>query len=210
MEVNHMATSNNEPSRKKTAGGKKAAANVLEIEVFLAKTKPRIWRRFEVRDDITLAKLHDVLQAVMGWYDCHLHQFRDMEETRYGPRDDDMDPEWDADVIEERTVKLRDVMPKVGSRLLYEYDFGDDWVHGLEVVKVGPVESGTRYPRCLSGERACPPEDVGGVYGFYEMLEALANPKHEEHDSYLEWLGGEYDPQVFDLKGVNELLRSIR
>jgi hypothetical protein len=206
-----MATPKNEPSRKKTAAGrKKSAANILEIEVFLAETEPRIWRRFEVRDDITLAKLHDVLQAVMGWYDCHLHQFRDMEETRYGPRDDDMDPEWDADVIEERTVKLRHVMPEVGSRLLYEYDFGDDWVHGLEVVKVGPAEPGTRYPRCLSGERACPPEDVGGVYGFYEMLEALANPKHEEHDSYLEWLGGGYDPQAFDLDQVNRLLASIR
>lgn len=197
-------------SRKKSTAKSKATVNIYEIEVFLAETEPRIWRRFEVSDDITLAKMHDMLQAVMGWYDCHLHHFLDMKETRYGPRDDDMGLEWDADIIEERKVKLRKVMPRKGSRLMYEYDFGDGWVHGLKVVKIGPPEPGVCYPRCSAGERACPPEDVGGVHGFYGMLESLADPKHEEHDSYLEWLDGGYDPEAFDVAEVNELLASIR
>lgn len=139
-----MAIRKSGSSRKKSTGSTKAIANIFEIEVFLAETEPRIWRRFAVRDDITLAKLHDVLQTVMGWYNCHLHQFLDIDENRYGPRDDDMDPEWDADIIEERRIKLREVMPRKGSRLVYEYDFGDDWVHGLEVVKIGPPDPGVR------------------------------------------------------------------
>jgi len=202
-----MAKKRNGPNKKEAPN---QAAAIYQLEIFLAETDSKIWRRFEVRNDITLGELHDVLQTVMGWQDCHLHQFLDMKETRYGPRDDDMDEEWDADVIEEATVTLRDVMPRKGSRLIYEYDFGDDWVHGLEVLKIGPPEPGVRYPRCLAGERACPPEDVGSTDGFCEMLEALADPKHEEHDSYLEWVGGEYDPEAFDLIKVNRLLARTR
>jgi len=209
MASKKKTTSTRKPVARPTAR-KKATADVCEIEVFLAEILPKIWRRFSVRSDITLAKLHDVLQFVMGWHDCHLHQFIDPGETRYAPRNDDMDPEWDADVIEERRIKLRDLMPRVGSRLTYEYDFGDDWVHGLKVVKIGPPDPEVRYPRCLAGERACPPEDVGGVSGFYEMLEALADPEHEEHISYVEWVGGKFDTEAFDLDRVNRLLETVR
>ena len=92
------------------------------------------------------------------------------------------------------------------SRFRYEYDFGDDWQHELEVVKIGPPEPDQWYPTCLAGERACPPEDVGGVFGYAEFLEAIADPKHEEHDSCLTWIGGEFDPEAFDLKETNWLL----
>ena len=183
---------------------------IYQLEIFLAETDPRIWRRFEVRSDITLAELHDIIQIVMGWHDCHLHQFMDLEENRYAPCRDDMDAEWDDEVTEECETVLRDVMPKKGSRLVYEYDFGDGWAHGLKVVAVGPPQPGVRYPRCLAGEKACPPEDSGGVWGYYDMLKILAKPKHKDHDSYREWIGGKFDPDEFDLDGVNDSLASIR
>jgi hypothetical protein len=201
-----MAKKRNGSARKKTT---EQAGTIHQFEIFLAETKPRIWRRFEVRSDITLAELHDIIQTVMGWYDCHLHQFIDAKERRYGPHDDDMDAEWDADVTEECEVPLRDVMPTKGSRLAYEYDFGDGWEHGLKVVAIGPPQPGVRYPRCVAGGKACPPEDCGGVWGYYEMLKILADPKHEEHDSYREWIGDKFDPDKFDLNRVNKALASI-
>ncbi len=199
--------------KRNTQGGKKPsqqAAAIYELEIFLAETAPRIWRRFEVRSGITLAELHDIIQIVMGWHECHMHQFVDLKERRYAPLHAELDDDWNDDVTEECETVLRDVMPKKGSRLVYEYDFGDGWTHGLEVVAVGPPQPGVRYPRCLAGERACPPEDSGGVWGYYEMLKILADPNHEDHDSYREWIGGQFDPDEFDLEGVNDSLASIR
>ena len=188
----------------------KRPSEVYEIEIILAETKPRIWRRFAVRTDISLATLHYVIQIVMGWTNSHLHQFISPDETRYAPRSDNMDPDWDAEVIEEQKVRLTDVMPGKGSKIVYEYDFGDDWVHRLKVVAVHPPEPGVHFFTCLAGEKACPPEDSGGVWGYYEMLEALADPKHEEHGSYREWVGGTFDPDEFELEKVNKRLASVR
>ena len=189
---------------------KKTPTTIYELEIFLAETDPKIWRRFEVRSDITLAKLHDIIQIVMGWTNSHMHHFMDLDEKRYAPRHDDVDADWNDEVTEERETVLRDVMPKKGSRLVYEYDFGDSWTHGLKVVAVGAPQPSVRYPRCLAGEKACPSEDSGGVWGYYEMLKILADPKHKDHDSYREWIGGKFDPDEFDLDEVNDSLASIR
>lgn len=91
----------------------------------------------------------------------------------------------------------------------YEYDFGDSWQHRIEVEKVLPPEPGVRYPRCLAGKRACPPEDVGGIFGYEEFLQAIRSPKHPEHEAMLEWAGGAFDPEAFDLQGVNEQLAHL-
>ena len=210
MASKKKTTTSTPKSTTRPTARKKATADVYEIEVFLAETLPQIWRRFAVRSDITLAKLHDVLQIVMGWTNSHMHEFTDMKKTRYAPRFDDLEPDWDTDAVEEHEVKLCDVMPRKGSCLMYEYDFGDGWLHGLKVVQIGPSELGVRYPRCLAGERACPPEDVGGVSGFYEMFEALAAPEHQEHISYVEWIGGNFDAEAFDMDRVNRLLEAAR
>lgn len=188
----------------------KTPAPIHELEISLREIEPRIWRRFVIRSDASLARLHDVIQVVMGWYDCHLHQFIGPDETRYSPPYREMDFDWDADVIDERKVKIRKALPDVGSRLVYEYDFGDDWLHELKVIRMGPAEGSTRNPRCLAGERACPPEDVGGIPGFYQMLEALADPHHEEHNSHIEWLGRKFEPEAFDLDAVNRALARRR
>ncbi len=111
---------------------------------------------------------------------------------------------------DERRAYLRDVLGSQGFRFRYMYDMGDGWEHELEVVRVGPPEKNRKYPVCLDGERACPPEDVGGPYGYASLLEAIADPKHEEHEQYVEWIGSSLDPEAFDLKEVNRMLRGIR
>jgi len=180
---------------------------IYELEISLLDSEPRIWRRFAVAGDITLVKLHHVAQLVMGWTDSHLHQFVMAGEVRYGSKHLYLDP--DPDVRDERRVRLNRVLSGPGDSLLYQYDFGDGWDHLLEVIGVGPAEQGVRYPVCLAGERACPPEDSGGIYGYYEILEAIADPDHEDHEEMAEWLGAGFDPEAFDEDAVNQMLASL-
>jgi hypothetical protein len=108
-----------------------------------------------------------------------------------------------------RTVTLERLVPREKSKLLYEYDFGDSWDHELLVEKRLPLAAGKRYPVCLTGKRACPPEDCGGVWGYASVLEAIRDPEHPEHEEMLEWVGGEFDPEAFDLDEVNRELRHL-
>lgn len=178
---------------------------VYQLKVALRGSEPLIWRRFQVRDDLTLAGLHKVLQAVMGWDDGHLHEFM-ISGQRYGKPDREL---WGTSVINERTVKLFQVLPKEGASFRYKYDFGDNWQHDIEVERRCPPEKGVEYPVCLAGERACPPEDCGGIWGYAALLEAISNPDHPDHEERLEWLGGPFDAEAFDLAAVNEALRRI-
>lgn len=196
--------------RAAAARSLKSPRTIHELEISLREIEPRVWRRFAVRSTISLARLHDVIQVVMGWYDCHLHEFSTRDGRRYAPRSPDMDLEWDADVIDSRRAKLGSLLPRAGSRAVYQYDFGDSWELDLKVVAIRAPATGVRYPCCLAGERACPPEDVGGVYGYAEMLEALRDPQHEEHVNFVEWLDEPFDPEAFDLDAVNRLLASCR
>ena len=188
---------------------KSAPNQVFELEIALLDIEPRIWRRFAVRSNHSLMVLHDIIQMVMGWNDCHLHEFEigDQVYTARYPELDDLDERKTRD---EQRSYLRGVLGGEGSRFLYRYDFGDGWRNDLKVLKVSQPEEGVRYPVCLSGERSCPPEDVGGTWGYAEMLEALADPRHEEHDGYIEWLGRKFEPDVFDLNAVNGMLMNIR
>jgi hypothetical protein len=180
---------------------------IYRLKVTLKDFRPPIWRRAEVRDDITLAKLHRILQIVMGWYDCHLHAFT-VRGIDFGEPEDDETGE--LGIRSERRVKLSQIIRGEKDRFTYTYDFGDGWEHEILVEKILPPEPGVRYPRCLVGKGACPPEDVGGVYGYADFLEAIQDPNHPEHDEYLEWIGGEFDPNAFDLEGINGELRGIR
>lgn len=119
-------------------------------------------------------------------------------------------PEYDFDVRSERTVKLSQLVPGEKFKFLYTYDMGDSWEHEILVEKVLPAEPQTRYPICLTGKRACPPEDCGGVWGYTEFLEAIQEPDHPEHESMLEWVGGAFDPDAFTLDEVNQQLKQIR
>jgi len=141
----------------------------------------------------------------MGWADYHLHQFI-VGRTYYGVPH----PDYGFDMRNEKRVKLNQIVAGEGFKFRYEYDFGDGWLHNLLVEKVLPPQPGQQYPVCIKGKRACPPEGVGGVWGYYGFLEAIQNPNHPEHEGYLEWVGDEFDPEEFDLDAVNEALRALR
>ncbi len=166
--------------------------SVYQLKATILDIKPPVWRRLVVRDDSTLAELHDVLQAAFGWWDYHLHEF-EIGGVRYGVDDgEDWNPPKD-----ERRAKLRTLVQE-GSTFLYVYDFGDYWRHRIVVEKVLAAEAGRRYPACTGGRRACPPEDCGGPWGYQEFLAAIVDPDHEEHDSMLEWVAGSFDPDAVE------------
>ena len=182
-------------------------APIYQIKVTLEDSKPPIWRRLLVRSDVILAELHDIIQAAFGWWDYHLHQFI-VGETYFGVPDPDYEDYLEMN--DEQDVTLSQVAPREGSKFRYEYDFGDSWLHQVLLEKILPPEPGQVYPVCIKGRRARPPEDVGGMWGYYHFLEAIQDPDHEEHDEYLEWVGGEFDPEAFDQEQVNQALAALR
>ncbi len=181
----------------KRNAGKSKEQPIYQFKITLLGSKPPIWRRILVPEG-TLDDLHEHIQTAMGWTNSHLHQFT-IDGVEYG------DPEPLREVPDEEFVNstetwLSEVFAKRPPRFRfqYEYDFGDGWGHLLEFEGTPPIEADVKYPACIDGRRACPPEDVGGVWGYEGFLEAIRNPKHKEHESYLEWIGGEFDAEEFD------------
>ena len=174
---------------------------VLQLKVTLKGSRPPIWRRIQLRGSTTLPRLHAILQTVMGWQDYHLHLF-----TAHGVTYGLPDPDWPDDTRSERWVRLDQLVTRPKDRLRYMYDFGDGWVHELVVEQVLPADPARRYPIVLAGRRAGPPEDVGGIWGYADFLETIGDPGHPEHAAMLEWIGGAFDPEVFDLDAVNRRL----
>ncbi len=178
---------------------------VYQMKVTLQDISPPIWRRIQVTNDTTLGKLHRILQVVMGWSDYHLHEFI-IGEVSYGVPD----KESMSDMKNEKNVRLSQIVSGEGMRFTYIYDFGDYWRHKILVEKILSPEQDTRYPICIKGKRACPPEDCGGIGGYYEFLEAIKDPDHPDHEDMLDWVGGSFDPEAFDLDEINATLRKIR
>jgi hypothetical protein len=187
---------------------KEQPTTIYEIKITLNGSKPPIWRRVHVSADITLFKLHRVIQESMGWTDSHLHQFV-IGNNSYKIRDANADFGTDSSLRNERTYRLRQVVPDDGFRFRYDYDFGDNWKHSLVVERILAPESGAKYPRCMAGACACPPEDVGGVYGYAEFLVALQDPNHPAHEEMSEWVGRKFDPEEFDLAMTNQILHQL-
>lgn len=184
-----------------------AKNDIYQIKVTLKHSKPPIWRRIQVPGNTRLGQLHLILQAAMGWWNAHLHQFIVGGDTYYGEPHPEFDT-WGPEMLDETKYRLHQVVTGEKFKFIYEYDFGDSWEHVLLVEKIIPPERGVHYPRCIKGKWACPPEDVGGVWGYGYFLEAIKNPEHEEHEMYLEWIG-EFDPEEFDLAEVNQALRNM-
>ncbi len=173
---------------------------IYRIKVTLTGSAPPIWRRIEVEANTTLEELHVILQIAMGWTDSHLHAFR-VGGVVYSGRDS----EYFDGLRDEAGVRLNGVAAE-GETVYYEYDFGDGWDHELKIEKVRPLDPGDRYPRCLAGERACPPEDCGGIPSYERLLRILADLDDEEHEETRDWLGNDFDPDAFDLQEVNAML----
>lgn len=182
---------------------------IYQLKVTLLGTSPPIWRRLLVPADLTLALLHDVLQAAMGWQNCHMHEFS-VGRRHFGqPHPDDqlmgMPP-----VENEHTVRLAGILGRVGAKALYTYDLGDSWEHGIVLEKRLPVDLNMTYPVCTDGQLACPPEDCGGIPGFYDFVEAINDPKHEHHEEMRDWIGDDYDPRALSIDKINRLLTPMR
>lgn len=179
------------------------AKTIYRIKVTLQDTAPAVWRRLLVPADMTLARFHRVLQDAMGWTNSHLHCF-ECSSGRYGMRGIEEDAD---DLKDERRVKLSAVLQGKGARLLYQYDYGDDWQHVVELEELVEPDLRHQYPLCIGGDRACPPEDCGGTSGYEELCRVLLSPKDEEHDNMLTWVGGFFDPAGFDANAVNKAFR---
>jgi hypothetical protein len=182
---------------------------IYQMKATLLGTDPPIWRRLLVPAELTLEQLHDVLQLAMGWEDCHMHEFR-IGQQRFG-KPDPMERAFGGPrTASERTARLFNVLARAGAKAVYTYDFGDSWDHQIVVEKRLAPEPGRAYPACLAGERHGPPEDCGGIPGFYNLLEAIRDPEHKEHHELLDWLGGNFDPDAFSVDEVNRRLAPLQ
>jgi hypothetical protein len=171
---------------------------VYQIKVTLQHIEPPIWRRIEVPRNVTLRDLHEILQIIMGWKDKHKHTFT-IKDTAYGPA------KSGSAIVNERQTTLNSVLRK-GAKFTYEYDPGASWQHMLVVEQVLDKELEVQYPRCIAGERAGPPEDVGGPIGYMRVVMALADPDDEANAELLGRLGEDYDPEEFDVDAANKAL----
>jgi hypothetical protein len=182
---------------------------MYQIKVTLLDSDPPIWRRLRVPGDFSLARLDQAIRSVMSWTNLHAHIFA-AGAVLYG----DPDQDWDEKVQDERKVRLATVAKEPGATLIYEHDMGDSWRHEVVVEEVTAEAAGAAVLQCLAGERACPPEDCGGIDGYYDMLERLRDPSAEDYEETRAWLedatGGPFDPDVFDLKAVNRALKRLR
>jgi hypothetical protein len=175
-----------------------AAQRVFQFKITLLDAQPPIWRRIQVKD-CSLDRLHEHIQTAMGWTNSHLNHFR-IDGQFYG------DPLLMQENFQElgyedsTTTKVSAILPKSGKRFRfeYEYDFGDSWQHEVLFEGVVRAEPGQRFPLCLEGARACPPEDVGGVWSYADFVQAIADPEDERHEQLLGWVGGPFDPEAFD------------
>jgi hypothetical protein len=181
-------------------------SKILEIDITLKGSKPKIWRRILIPGEMSFADLHYAIQTAMGWYNCHLHQFVVGRNGRlisipYG--DDLVDMDEMDDVEDGHEIKIKSLLNAPKDKVIYEYDFGDGWEHLVEVKKVHDAEPGKTYPQAIAGAMACPPEDCGGIWGYKDMLEKLQEKGTAEYEELVEWLGSDFDPTEFDLEQIN-------
>jgi hypothetical protein len=185
-----------------------AAANapIYQLRVELKYLRPAIWRRLVVPGSIKLSTLHAVLQTAMGWEGGHLHEFI-IGESHYGMADPGG---WDPMPVQREDRAMLASALGALKTFTYLYDFGDGWEHKIKVERILPPDPQLHLPFCVVGANACPPDDVGGVPGYLDFLDAIRDPNHEDHEDMLEWCGGTFDPTAFDIDAVNERLAAIR
>jgi hypothetical protein len=185
-----------------------ASPGSYQLKVTLAGIEPSIWRRVQVPGDTTLESLNRVIQTAMGWSGDHLHRFL-VGGVEYGLRESEQGDIWDKDTRDEAAAKLSEVAPSEKDNFEYEYDFGDCWMHEVVVEKMLAGKKGDPAIQCLAGARACPPEDCGGPWGYEQTIAALRDSKHPDHQEMLELIGGDFDPEAFDVDAVNEALSKL-
>ena len=186
--------------------------SVYYLRVTLKDSEPSIWRDVLVPSNLTLEELHYVIQTVMGWDNCHLHQFI-AGKVFYN---DGLDSVHNFDDTEEydrneRKYTVSDLLPEEKSSIIYEYDLGDSWTHQIVLKKILPADADVdaRQPRCVQGEQACPPEDCGGVWGYTDMLQAFQHTENSEHDEIVTGFSKDFNPEHFDIDAINRVLKHL-
>ena len=178
-----------------------SAATIARLKITLDDVKPVVMRRVEVPFDIRLDRLHLTFQAAMGWTNSHLYEIR---AGGVGWSTPDPDADWAGDFIDARKARLGDILEDIGTKTLkYLYDFGDGWEHTIKIERLIDPEPAILYPRLIQAKGHCPPEDVGGPWGYGELLEAIADPSHERHSELKEWLADDFKPNVVDVGGLS-------
>lgn len=174
---------------------------IYQIQIALKGSKPKIWRRILVDPSVLLVDFHRIIQTTMGWTNSHLHMFSDGI-NEYSPKEFEVEY-----AIDSRKVRLDKILKREKSKIDYEYDFGDGWEHSIILEKILSRDNQLQIPSCIKGKRNCPPEDCGGIWGYSDMLHILKEPKHDEYESYISWLGEVFDPEYFDKNEINKRLK---
>ena len=178
---------------------------IYQLKITLSDSKPPIWRKIKIKSGTLLPDLHKIIQTTMGWTNSHLHQFVLVDKGAFYA---EPDPWGEMENKDYREIKIDHLLKKEKDQAVYEYDFGDRWEHEIVLEKILEKEEKEKYPVCIDGKNACPPEDCGGVWGYMNLIEIMSNPKHEEYAETKEWLGEELDPEAFDKDEINEMLQS--
>lgn len=173
-----------------------AVAEAYQFKITLKEVDPPIWRRIQVQD-CTMETFHVLVQIAMGWENGHMHEFV------VGKRH--IGEPFDVDIEDETSVRLSDIIPTLGKKKSFEYvyDFGDDWRHSIVFEGTKPPNPKLKHPACIAGERACPPDDIGGPYGYEDFLEAISDPDHDRHEDMLDWMG-EFDAEEYDAQAATK------
>jgi len=184
---------------------KKKIERAYQFKITLKGIEPPVWRRIQVPETFSFWDLHVAVQDAMGWQDYHLHDFtvinpRTQSKERLGIPDED--DEFELNILADWDYNIADYFPSKNRAAAYVYDYGDNWEHEIKFEKTVPRDKGKKYPRCLAGERACPPEDCGGVYGYREFLEAIMDSGHDRHQELLSWAGPDFEPERYSPKKV--------
>lgn len=183
--------------------------NIYQFRIELYGTEPKIWRVIQVPQDYSFWDLHVAIQDAMGWLDYHLHVFSPKRNHSNRSIEIGIPESYEPTrIIPGWEIPITDLLVEPGEKIYYNYDFGDDWMHEVLLEGILMRDRTLKYPRCIAGERACPPEDCGGLPGYYNLLEILADPKHPEHKFQNEWLRNHaknylpYNPDAFDPAAV--------
>jgi Plasmid pRiA4b ORF-3-like protein len=182
-----------------------SAAGIARLKITLDDVKPAVLRRIEVPLTLRLDRLHLAIQGAMGWTNSHLYEIR-AGDVGWGMTD----PDWGDGPLDARKARLIDVLEDAGTRTLrYLYDFGDGWEHTIKVERLLDPEPGIIYPRLIDATGRCPPEDIGGPWGYAEFLDAIHHPKHERHVELKEWNACDFDPNIVDTEGLAEEVAAL-
>lgn len=188
---------------------------VYQLKIALRGIRPPIWRRVLVPSNITFDQLHLIIQEAMGWGNYHLYQFDTEDAIIDVPHPDDFFIHPRKDMLDSRKVRIKTYLSQEKDKVLYTYDFGDNWEHIVTLEKIEKRTEPLTHPICIKGKRACPPEDVGGVWGYQDVLDMMQDDtRKQEREEFLEWYdewyGDDFDPEYFDIEEVNGRLATIK